>query len=391
MQKPKIKNYQSQQQGVNRVKINYLKSLFRLAQVLLLLNVFSGLSFAEQQSPDKLQSENTASTASVAKDEKLVVAPILISNPAFGDGGGVAALYFLGEVAQARRSRLIGQLLYSDADSYVAMGGAIMHLNNDNNRAKVIGVNARIRNSFDDLLGGTAEYDSEIKLVVAEYLTKVEDKFFIGPKVTYKNSEYIATNNEAVDYFDRVGISDNESIIVGAMTVYDSRDNDNFPYQGLYFNGTYSLSSENLGGDDDYQFAEISLNHYHQLANSHVIAFRHSGYFSFDAPYSGQAKLGNRNDLRGYTTGEMIAEHMLSNQIEYRWLTASNWSYVGFIGLAGLYNGNMTSLDDADWYKSIGVGVRYRLQDAQRVNFRVDFAVGDDDNDGFYVSLREAF
>ena len=50
-----------------------------------------------------------------------------------------------------------------------------------------------------------------------------------------------------------------------------------------------------------------------------------------------------------------------------------------------------TTSDEGENFSSGGVGVRLRLHQANRVNLRVDFAWGEDDEDGFYVSLREAF
>ncbi len=38
-----------------------------------------------------------------------------------------------------------------------------------------------------------------------------------------------------------------------------------------------------------------------------------------------------------------------------------------------------------------GAGVRYLLSEEDGVNFRLDFAAGNDDNPGFYIGIGEAF
>jgi hypothetical protein len=38
-----------------------------------------------------------------------------------------------------------------------------------------------------------------------------------------------------------------------------------------------------------------------------------------------------------------------------------------------------------------GAGIRFRLNQENRVNFRVDYAIGENDQDGFYVGVMEAF
>ena len=98
--------------------------------------------------------------------------------------------------------------------------------------------------------------------------------------------------------------------------------------------------------------------------------------------------LGRRSDLRGYTSGEHVARNLLSTQAEYRWMLNDRWGLVGFFGVARLYDGG---IDEGENFSSGGVGVRLRLHQANRVNLRVDFAWGENDEDGFYVSLREAF
>jgi hypothetical protein len=44
-----------------------------------------------------------------------------------------------------------------------------------------------------------------------------------------------------------------------------------------------------------------------------------------------------------------------------------------------------------DIYYSGGVGIRYMINTDQKLNLRVDVAVGNGDNKGIYVGIREAF
>ncbi len=49
------------------------------------------------------------------------------------------------------------------------------------------------------------------------------------------------------------------------------------------------------------------------------------------------------------------------------------------------------SIETDDTCFSGGAGIRFRLNQENRVNFRVDYAVGENDQDGFYVGVMEAF
>ena len=69
----------------------------------------------------------------------------------------------------------------------------------------------------------------------------------------------------------------------------------------------------------------------------------------------------------------------------------SKWGAVGFVGVATLYDGGMSNINSDNTYLSGGIGLRCVLHEDNRVNFRVDFAWGEDDDSGYYVSMMEAF
>ena len=56
-----------------------------------------------------------------------------------------------------------------------------------------------------------------------------------------------------------------------------------------------------------------------------------------------------------------------------------------------LYDGSIRDTNTDNLFTSCGFGIRFMLQTVQRINFRVDFAFGEGDNDGVYVSIKEAF
>jgi hypothetical protein len=123
-----------------------------------------------------------------------------------------------------------------------------------------------------------------------------------------------------------------------------------------------------------------------------VLALRGYGRFTpSDTPYYGLSTLGRRSDLRGYTSGENVAENLISTQIEYRCMIFRKFGIVGFVGAAALYDKDISNIDSDTTFFSGGIGFRYVLHEENRVNFRVDFAIGEDDEDGFYVSISEAF
>ena len=64
---------------------------------------------------------------------------------------------------------------------------------------------------------------------------------------------------------------------------------------------------------------------------------------------------------------------------------------VAFAGVSQLYDGSLKDTDSDTFYPSGGIGFRYLLNTENKMNFRFDYAWGSDDEEGFYVSVGEAF
>jgi hemolysin activation/secretion protein len=123
-----------------------------------------------------------------------------------------------------------------------------------------------------------------------------------------------------------------------------------------------------------------------------VLALRAFGRFTPEGtPYSGLSTLGRFSDLRGYTSGENVAENLIALQGEYRMMFTKKIGAVAFIGVSQLYNGSIKNTDSDTFYPSGGIGFRYMLNVENKMNFRFDYAWGSDDEEGFYVSVGEAF
>ena len=56
-----------------------------------------------------------------------------------------------------------------------------------------------------------------------------------------------------------------------------------------------------------------------------------------------------------------------------------------------MWDDDLQTLITEDIYYSGGVGLRYMINTDQKINFRVDAAVGNGDSKGIYVGIREAF
>src|SRR6056297_2422846 len=94
--------------------------------------------------------------------------------------------------------------------------------------------------------------------------------------------------------------------------------------------------------------------------------------------------------LRGYSTVRYIDDHVAAIQLEYR--AAPLLGRIGFAAFAGMGDvfGNLDELQLKRLKLSAGIGIRYLFSRNEKINIRVDYAIGKDSS-GDYIDLNEAF
>ncbi len=350
-------------------------------------------------SPCRVLAQDTAETAPAQSDsteqKKFVAAPLIFSAPAFGNGLGAMGMYFYepkgaGEESPPSTVTMVGA--YSDTDSYFVGIFNQNHLRNDHLRPRVGYANGRINNNFDIPTLGDVKFSSQINGLFGRFDWRWRGDLFVGAKAGYIDVRYKPKNAAAEEYFELFDVTDNASGQFGFLLSYDSRDHTRFPTSGVLSEISLDFVPEWLGSEEGYYVGQMFANKYFEQQPGHIWALRAYGRFTPEGtPYVGLSTLGQRSDLRGYTAGEKVAENLISTQAEYRWMFRPKWGVVGFAGVASLYDGAIRNINSDNTYFSGGVGLRYVLHEENRVNFRVDFAWGEDDDSGYYVSMMEAF
>jgi outer membrane scaffolding protein for murein synthesis (MipA/OmpV family) len=118
-----------------------------------------------------------------------------------------------------------------------------------------------------------------------------------------------------------------------------------------------------------------------------VLAWRIAGRATQDAPVGAYSSVG----LRGYVPGNYLAPHSLSLEAEERYRLNDRWGLAAFGGAACLLE-DVSDCGDADnWYPAVGAGVIYTLKPKEKLVVRLDYAVGEGDNSGLYLSFGQPF
>jgi len=330
-------------------------------------------------------------------DRDWVFAPLVTSSPGFGSGGGAMVMHFYdlsGGDPDTPPSSINAMGMYSDTDSYFTGIFNRSYLRGDRFRVVLGAVHGNVNSDLDIENLGNVEFESTFSSVFFRPEWRVWGDLFAGLSLQYSSVDYTEGNELSATYFDQFGVEDIDSAAIGLILTHDTRDNQFAPTEGSESGLSLVYHPEAEDDQDAYTTFDLYGNIYREITDGHVLAIR--GLFrtvSDDAPYSALSTLGQKGgtDLRGYTPGENTAENLLSAQAEYRWHITGKWSTVGFFGLAALYDDSTSDISSDELFPSGGVGLRYLLHEENRLNFRVDLAWGEADQDGVYVGVGEAF
>ena len=331
--------------------------------------------------------------------------PLIINNPTIGTGfGGVGLFFFKFDKEDVKSPPSIASLagIYSTNSSYVLLASARLYWKEDKNRATFIAGPARVNHDVSYSIEGAEDlhlvYSELRSFISAEYSRKIISDFYLGllylgVKTRYRFDQGTEEENDFTEeFFEENDISDNFISSLGVVISWDTRDYIYNPTKGLMFSIRPKFYTDWLGSDNDYVDTDYNVRYYIPIKDKQVMAFSLAGGFAAgDVPFDGYQSYG-RSNLRGYETGKFRGENMIALQAEYRRNIYNRWGAVAFAGTGSVW-GNEESLDFSErtWLPSIGVGIRYMVSLKKRINLRLDFAKGIDDNSGIYFGIMEAF
>ncbi len=132
------------------------------------------------------------------KEKSYVVAPMVISNPNLGSGGGLMGLYFYRPVAEddtISPPSSVGLLgLYTNTDTYVLGLLNQNYFKEDTWRLKTGILGGAIENDLDVPDFGNVEFSTEFSAIGGSLQKRVVGDFFLGIKGGYSKVDYIEGN-----------------------------------------------------------------------------------------------------------------------------------------------------------------------------------------------------
>jgi len=215
-------------------------------------------------------------------------------------------------------------------------------------------------------------------------LRRLGGNWYAGALARYINAEQqIGFTGESLDFDLTAKVTARG---VGAVLEYDSRDMPTNSYSGQHFKIEAVLNTKAVGSDKNYQSYRSYFRSYHEMSDSLVVAWELRG-----CDRGGKVPLweGCMVSLRGFSATDYLGRGSASGQVEARWRMSERWGLVGFGGV-GYVTSPFSQVRERTAIPSYGMGIRFMVLPAKRVNIRVDFGRSTDSN-ALHLSVGEAF
>jgi hypothetical protein len=203
-------------------------------------------------------------------------------------------------------------------------------------------------------------------------------------------------------YNQRFGFDDDHYLSNGFLfnLQYNTRDNPNRAYRGIYLDAGFRINQTWLGSSRNALQFTYDFRKYLSLSArtpEHVVALWTWG----SAILSGEVPMfelpGNGRDPsfrsgRGYVSGYYKGTRYLYTEAEYRFPITRNklFSGVAFVNAQTANDEAGTQLLEV-WKPAAGLGLRILFNKATRTNLCLDYAWGANGSKGFFLNLNETF
>lgn len=208
---------------------------------------------------------------------------------------------------------------------------------------------------------------------------------FIGAGVNFTSYNNLKFQNENMD----INGDNKRHFGTSAIFLHDARNNILTSSEGNYFEFSCDLNfSESFYFKTiaDYRnYLNWGKNYQHVLAGR----FYHESIFG-KPPFYDYAVVGGDEYLRGYYLGRFRDKNLSLVQLEYRANLFWRIGVATFGGVAMIYD-EITNIQYKSFKPNAGVGLRFLVDEKENTSLRIDYALGAENQSGFYISFGESF
>lgn len=216
-------------------------------------------------------------------------------------------------------------------------------------------------------------------------LKKIKAFLFTGFTLKYIEFGNVAPINSGNLFYPE--LVNNYNLGVGYSILKDDRNSILSPTSGkyIYANVSYNFSRTN--------FLELflDLRTYKTWKGKYTLAGRFVTDMNLnETPFYEQAFLGGDKFVRGYYYGRYRDRNLSTLQLEFRLPLFWRFGLASFGGLSNVYP-SISKIDLSKTKFNAGLGLRFMVDNKDKTNLRIDYAIGNKHNSGFYISFGESF
>lgn len=217
---------------------------------------------------------------------------------------------------------------------------------------------------------------------------KVVSNFMLGVQYSLFDNTMQDTDDDGIlQYIKTNGVTSG----AGFKAKFDTRDSNIYPTKGVLMKAEYLLYNNRFGSKYNFSVTNFDFRNYFYIQKKKVL-FSYQLFAEFvngQAPIQNLPGIGGQNLLRGFYSNRYVDNIVLALQPEIKIKITNVIQFVLFSGIGNVYN----TLEDIDLTKiktASGCGIRIKVRNSPRTNFRLDYAQSNESN-GFYFTLMEAF
>lgn len=225
-------------------------------------------------------------------------------------------------------------------------------------------------------------YESNRMIIDLNIYKNLGRKFFTGIGFRYQSYQNLSYK-EINTYPELVNTS-----VYGIKGAFfkDSRNNLLNPIHGGY----YFLETEYNISTSNYLSLILDLRKYLTVNETYTFALRLYNSFNFNTPgFFDYSIMGGDPYVRGYFYGRYRDLNLTTFQSEFRMPLFWRFGFAVIGGFSSLYP-DARSFTYKIW-PNYGLGLRFLIDRQNNVNLRLDYVLGANGQDGFYISFGESF
>lgn len=216
-----------------------------------------------------------------------------------------------------------------------------------------------------------------------------ESNIFIGPSYAYIHTRNRLNENTDHPKLDSLinRIEGNSNLgMLGLQLLFDNRDNQLSPNEGIYAGAIYNYNATFFGGDENFGLLKMYSKFYVPVGKQVFANFRFDGQFAGnEVPFYAKPFI----QLRGVSAARYQGNEVMVIETQWRWNFFKSLSILGFTG-TGKALESFSDFGESDWIYNYGFGGRVALKKLFDIRMGVDAAWSNEDF-AWYITVGSSF